>query len=594
MSEPKSPEVHIALNLLEELGDEDPALRQQLRRLLPALAQDYARAGKPVSERTLRAQLREAFARDQELRTLFHYPLPRQRRGRTRYEQVAAKLNKRLSPAHLWTIEDAVRFGDVGAVEAQFFQEPTEEFILRHIKAAAYNGHSDIVHFFIRHSVDPKTVIAQALHAAYLFDSAPQHHIRYEIERDYAHAYTPEIQTAIQTNTKKDQRRLYDDYVRLRAELPMFDIYPADHFHDLQKWKNFDVRMKDYLSVRAMLSYEIGSLHVRNNTAFKALIVFQTAGRVLSYLQRWGKTPSERPLTNLLSAIAAPMSKETDWPAWGNALLRFGPALAPFVHFADAVVRPEVNDFNRPSLRLTRQKIWHTCFPRKEENPALAELCLSFARSNTVFETALDVWKKRATSAASPSRGIPDIAIGGDSFGLPGYTLRKIDDDDLRIFFLGDYDGCCERVGHMFEDTIFDAIKTRQSSFYVLTDRDDNIVLHSWTWRGKGGQLVIDGYESRSEIITNDNLQRMTREIAYALSAYEYRHFEITDIILGRSGEQFRPHVYFPEAQQHAERYIHNHLWHGEYSTQWLVRRLAPPTSYELPEEPGAPQPSYP
>lgn len=591
MSEPKSPEVHIALNLLAELEDETPGLPQQLRRLLPALAQDYARAGKPVSEKALRTTLRRAFDNGQELSSLFHHPLPRQKRGRTKYEQVAATLNTRLSRDHLWTISEAVRFGDVDMVKAHFFQEPTEQFIADRIFTAAYNGHSDLVHFFIQHSVDPTKIISESVRGAYLLSNT-QHHILFEIQRDYGDQYARTIETAVQMHTKSDQRALYADYVRLRGELPALQAYPADHFHDLQKWKNFNVRMKDYLAVRAMLSHEIASASYRNNAAFKAIVLFQTSGRVLSYLERWGQTPSMQPLTNLLGEIEAPASQNIDWPAWGDALLRYGPAMAPFVLYADEIIRPEVNDNGMPSLRLTRQKIWHSCFPRREENPPLAELCLSFGRPNDDFESALNMWQKRATFTASPSRSVPPVDIKGTDFGMPGHTLRRIDHDDLRIFFLGDYDGCCERIGHLFEDTIFDALKTRQSSFYILTDRDDNIVLHSWVWRGAGGQLVIDGYETRSEIITNDNLQRMTREIAYTLSDYSYRHYEITDIILGHSGEPFKPQSIFPEASQRAPRYIHNHLWGGEDSVQWLVRRLAPPTSFELPDVERGPIPN--
>lgn len=586
MSEPKSPEVHIALNLLAELGDEDPALRRQLRRLLPALAQDYARAGKPVSERSLRQALLLAIEENRPLASLFHETRPPRTRNRLKYSEVGRRLNTLLHPHHRWTLHDQLSFGNVGAIEAALLHEPlVEEFLHQNIEVPARHGHYPLVRFMLLASVQPEELITKAVKGATYATYMQQYHVLSGLEREFGGVYGKVIETAIQVHSKSEGRAGYEQYKKYRDRCQKDVFYPDEALNGLESRQHMKVRMDEYIRVRRMLSFEIANMHTRNQDAFKAALIFQTAGRVLAYLDRWGKR-GFNPLKTLIDDIRIPPDNaHINWKKWGDGLLAHGPQFAELTVFAGEVPEPVTNALGNISFKATQHHIWRTCYPHKNENLPLAQLAMTFARPNNIFEKALNIWRSRADQDPPPAVAIPDITITGEDFGMPGYTLCRIDYDDPRMFFLGDYTGCCERIGYTFEETIEHAIQTRESGFYVLVDDKDNIRLHSWIWRGEGGQIIIDGYEAMDDNIHTDDLRALTRAIAVKLSDPRYADYEISDILLGQSSDQYRPQTFFPVARETAPR-LFNEWWY-KTPNQWLVKRLSPPDKYLLTETSG-------
>ncbi len=572
-------EIHIALNVLAEMKETNPFLHRKFRRLLPALAMDFARAGRPVSERILKDVLKDASLFGRPIESLFNQPRPGWQRTR-RYQDVAARLNERLHPDAVIDIDDAVGFGMTHAVIEQIGTHPRRDAVDKYLWHAAQCGHYELTRFLIDTAVDKSYLISRALQAA-MVSATPQYHIIAGIVRDDGDEYEDVINTACQLHMNADKRSLYDAYTLLKTRHQVSGNYPDDAFTGLERWQHTGVRMGDYIRIRDMLAYEEFNVAIRNKSAYKAALVLLTSDRVLHYLERWGK-PGEKPLSTLIKNLQAPIAQAgIDWKAWGDALLKYGPEIGYMTHFAQQVRAPVCNSKGQISLRLTREYIQKNCFPLRHRNEALADLVFSLERNNDVFEKALAIWDQRFTGDyEQPGHlSIPDIRIDGAKIGLPGYTLMRMPYDDLRIMFMGDYTGCCERVGDHFEDTVEHALETGESGYYVLMKGDD-IRLHSWVWRGEGGQLIIDGYESKDPHIKKGHMINLTKQIAETLAGPLYEEYEVTDVILGLCGERLDISKHFPAAQEIATRFACE--WYFPEINQWLVKRIAAPTDFTL------------
>ncbi|HEU4838553.1 MAG TPA: hypothetical protein VFS88_03980 [Micavibrio sp.] len=196
-----------------------------------------------------------------------------------------------------------------------------------------------------------------------------------------------------------------------------------------------------------------------------------------------------------------------------------------------------------------------------------------------VLKKSIRLWKRAAKKDPDIAESIPDIDINGNDFGLPGYRLTKMPYTDPRILFLGYYTGCCERTGGDFEPTIIDAVSTRKSGFYTLTHGNE-IKAHSWVWRGEGGQLVVDGWESKDSAVTSRVLISLTKLIGDTLASSRYKEYGISDILLGRSNQKFNISNSFREARRLASRYLCENHYHDNKPNQWLVRCIQKPEKF--------------
>jgi hypothetical protein len=136
-------------------------------------------------------------------------------------------------------------------------------------------------------------------------------------------------------------------------------------------------------------------------------------------------------------------------------------------------------------------------------------------------------------------------------------------------------------MGGDFEPTIIDAVSTRKSGFYVLTHGNE-IKAHSWVWRGEGGQLVVDGWESKDSAVTSRVLISLTKLIGDTLASSRYKEYGISDILLGRSNQKFNISNSFREARRLASRYLceNHYYYHDNEPNQWLVRCIRKPEKF--------------
>lgn len=574
-------EVHIALNVLADLEIDAPLLAHSLRRLLPALARDFASAGKPVSEAGLHRVIRASLLTRTPLHHYFN-KRPANFQESLSYADLGRQFNTRMNHKSSLKVDDYARFGLTQMVKNHYqHNELTQIDINRKVWQVAANGHYELTRFFIdqTNEKDRGQTIDRAIQAAIQYQPY-QFHILYNIIKDYGPAYAQKINSSGNIYMKSDTQALYNAYLTLIKNFEASKQYSPACFSGLEAWQHVSVRMADYMRIHEMLAYEEPNMVKRNRTAFKAAMVFQSSERVLRFMKQWAKEGTE-PLKSLIDQIDAPIAQAAiDWKGWGDALLKFGPDIGTLVKFAHQVTSPVRNYRGEISLRGTRNYIWKHCFPEKHRNIPLAEMCFLFDRSNEIFEKALTMLDTRRTQPVAVHKTIPDITIDGKHFDLPDYTLRRLPYDDIRMMFLGDFTGCCERIDDHFEHSIAHALKSGESAFYVLM-KDDEIRLHTWVWRGEGGQMVIDGYESRDPAITTKHLVNMTYVIGRTLDTDAYKAFRLTDIILGRSGKNFFPEENFNASIEKATRFICENYYNDERPDQWLVRRITMPTAHK-------------
>jgi hypothetical protein len=585
MSNLTRPEIEIALKILSGMKEENPLLYAQLQRLLPALATDFAKAGKPVDEVILKTMLVNAIDNGEPLHSLFSQPA--RHKSRLTYQDVGRRLNARMDYRYSTSIEDSIKFGHVDDVRRHAEATPfSEGFMSMNIVHAASHGHYDIVKFFIETAKNKNLLIKIAISNA-ISNYRPKFNVLDGLIADFGD-HTSTIQEAVGFSLKTPARADYARYSEIKEKLQRQGNLPADCFVGLEEWSVASVKMGEYIKIREMLAHEVPYLHLRNQAAYKAAMIFQSAERVLRYTDKWGSY-SKSPMKSAIDELQAPyVSKGVHWREWGDALLKFGPQMGFMLNYIEQVPRPLYNDKGEISLRLTRDHIWKTCYPKKQLDMDLAGLCFRLERTNAHFELALNTWRDRKRDDATLTMTVPDITIDGASFGLPGYTLKRMSYDDQRVMFLGDFTGCCERIGYTFEETVFHTLETRESGYYVLMEGDD-IRLHTWAWRGEGGQLVIDGYETDDSTITDEHLVAITQAIADEVGNPAYKDHVLTDVILGISNTDFKPQSFFPLANDMVERRVLE--WYFPEENQWLVKRFAPPThSVPLPVKEEAPK----
>jgi hypothetical protein len=587
--------IHVALNALAVLEATHPEDSRKYRRLLPALAVQFTRAGNPLNENGILKLVAWAREENVPLSSLFNAARGQSHRELS-YDEIAARLKQRQSlvPDLKMIAERALIKGDLESFKNSrrpymFTASQYEDYT----RSAAIHGHTDMCLYLASYTSSPVITLCKALADAARHD---QYHLIYTFLKDNVLGTDdPEelIRSALEDGTpegdkKYEQftafRKMYSDFRRSSPRVQ------SAHFTGLETMQDFPLKLRPYLEIRSILKAEIDDIRVLNLAAFKAAMLFQSKHNLLRYFARWGKGGSDTPLRDLLEKIDAPVSKSVDWPSWADALIKYGPRMNYTIHFAQKLVSPVRNSEGQISLRLTNKKIRYNLFPHGRKFGAIGELCFEHEVKMAVLKQSIRLWKRAAKKDPDIAESIPDIDIDGNDFGLPGYRLTKMPYTDPRILFLGYYTDCCERIGGNFEPTITDAVSTRKSGFYVLTQGNE-IKAHSWVWRGEGGQMVVDGWESKDSAVTSPVLISVTKLIGETLASSRYKEYGISDILLGRSNDKkFKIANCFREARRLATRYLCENHYEDNKPNQWLVRRIRKPEKFLIynPEKLGS------
>lgn len=565
---------HNALAMLEEDSSVDTT---RLRSLLPALALDFEKAGRPLSERLLVRAVLKAHENNVPLHTLFTQS---RKTGpdQLTYEEIAARLNP-----DFFQPRDITRILDFGLMpdferyhgDAEYSEKSYRDLI----KRAAKNGHTDMCHFAVSFCNNRHTALASTIQSAM---EASQYHLVHETieamtqeESDLVTDYLQNNINTLKTVGYRAFQTLLKDHKRTNK-----DVKP-EALTGLENWQNMGFRMTPYLGIRELFSNEQPNIRTRNQIAFTTTMLFQTPERVLQFLDRWGQQ-STAPLSHLINQIDPPYTKHVKWHAWGDALIKYGPGMFYPVHFATQFPEPLRGINGEISMRATRNAIWNKCFPQDDSLRSVSELCYRWRVKSDDISRATTLWEKRLKIDQPDHTRIPDIEIDCEELGLSGYSMKKLSHDDPRMMFLGYYTGCCEKIGDFFEETVELSLNTRQHGYYVIT-QDNEIKAHSWAWRGERHQLIIDGWESEDPNIDSELLSSLMELMGDRLSAESYDSYEITDVMIGLSGEHLKPHEYFLEAKDTAKRFACE--WYFPGDCQWLVKRIAAPP-YLPPEKP--------
>jgi len=265
-------------------------------------------------------------------------------------------------------------------------------------------------------------------------------------------------------------------------------------------------------SVQSMLGREGYST---SSIAFQASALFGTESRVLQYLEKWGAA-GKQPLHNLVYKIKLPKKKTPgmDLKAWGDAMLKCGPSMGAFVKFADRMHVPEKSDDgNTWSMRNTREKVAEFAYERAKENVELSAICIEHNVDEEDFNKALEISKQ-----APAVKNIPDIAIEGEAFGLPGATFHRLAANDMRGLFLGEMTDCCQSIGSAGAKCAEHGFTSENGGFYVVENAKGRVVGQAWAWRGGKGELVFDSLETLGENVKPEQWQKLTKTFARILA----------------------------------------------------------------------------
>lgn len=219
-------------------------------------------------------------------------------------------------------------------------------------------------------------------------------------------------------------------------------------------------------------------------------------------------------------------------------------------------------------------------YPRADENPKLASLCLKYHLSEDDFNKCLVVEEKRKTRDI-----LPPCHINGADVGHPGYFLVKLPIEDLRAYFLGHLTNCCQSIGGDSEQCVIDGITRANCGFYVLlkgptealpmtADGQINeafkIVGQGYAWLSTNDVLVFDSWENlRWE--DNPIIDCMLRHFSAQLTSKE--DFYIVAVSIGKGGKT--PKTFSQNATQQHSVVIHEMMKEGEQyndsKDQWAI-----------------------
>lgn len=285
----------------------------------------------------------------------------------------------------------------------------------------------------------------------------------------------------------------------------------------------YTIRPSLYLPIRNMFLAQDISRREANRLAYKAYLLFESADNV-RYFQRSQEQlmGTKHALPDLMRMIVFPPSstwQDVEFRSWGRAFVQ---------HSIDRVNMSfhKIGPYMKPVKRGQRVSLAATQFTyaaQTVENPALAQrlerlftIAESFGKNDRELERAWNAYVGKGVEMPVPEeQQLPDIVINGAAFGMDGTVFRRLEKDDPRILFVGDYTHCCERVTDQknnLERNVVAAIHADDCGYYVV-ERGDEIIAHSLAYRGTSKELVFDGFESNHREFNRHDYENLAHAI---------------------------------------------------------------------------------
>jgi hypothetical protein len=292
-----------------------------------------------------------------------------------------------------------------------------------------------------------------------------------------------------------------------------------------------------YQEITAMMEQEGMNGDVAKRYAYNAAALFRTTDRVLTYLQRWG-TAGKQPLHDVIQMIEVPNCDEFNAKEWGDAVLQHGPKMAKLVTYADKILTPlKSADGKTYSYSQTKKETAKFHYKNAAKNLDLAVLCRTHNWKESHFNTGLHLTQKYnklfKSNGGKKREGLPDISITGEEFDLAGYNFRKLPDGDIRGLALGELTNCCQHLANAGAECAAHGFVSKHGGFYVVEDKDQNIIGQSWGWKGTTGELTLDSLESLKGRLNTTNWMKICEVFAQKAAQSETA---ISAIHIGKGG----------------------------------------------------------
>ncbi len=378
------------------------------------------------------------------------------------------------------------------------------------------------------------------------------------------------------------KQKEYQDYADLCAMHPKIQ---GHYLCGLERFPQPKGRLRQYYQIADLLNDECEHVRSRNEYAYKAFLLFGSAEKFKTYVRRYWEKYVQRPHLKMITPIDFPETKNWDqrnFRAWGDMFLKFGPeAVKGLFTSASDYVRPLRSEKGDLSLSQTWAAfVQAACIQNLSDTHK--EQLSNYVRKWKIRSKHLqEIFRCYAEQVRKPpayTKSVPDIYIDGDEFGLPGFHFRKLDVNDLRIFFLGEFTNSCERINDSYENcrlTSQHAVTTRQSDFYIIADNEtDHIAAHCWVWRGKNGEIIFDGFEkSKNAAIEPMHISDLLNIVLMRFRRSRGDTYGIKDMYIGRCHktlDEVRKY-YVPVYRVHAQPLANHHAGYNMTQKPELV-----------------------
>ncbi len=339
------------------------------------------------------------------------------------------------------------------------------------------------------------------------------------------------------------------NFYKFKRLVKQFPKIPPEYFDGVEIYPLVFTKLKNYLVMADLFSQECDDVRRRNQHAYKAFLLFETADKYKKFVKKTAKAKWRSPLMNTINQIPMPAKgvwRTVDFRAWGEAYLQYGlQATNPLFSTAAKYIRPVKN---RHSISLRDSwaeilKVEDVVTMNKESASQLIQEIQRWKLNPREVRILLDVLSL-PRQKPKIEKTVPDIELDGRSFDMGYARFRKLDADDMRMFFIGKYTNCCEWVGGEYfgyNATPEHAYKERTSNFYVVEDKEDGSILaHSWVWRGSNGDLVFDGFESATgSSFRVETIIKIMDCVVSSLANESYAEYKIGNVFLGKCKHAF-------------------------------------------------------
>lgn len=323
----------------------------------------------------------------------------------------------------------------------------------------------------------------------------------------------------------------------------------------------FMIRSSQYGPIQKMITRGCKSNREANRLAYKAYLLFETAGNVKYFMAAQTRlTGMETSPAGFMRLIVFPPASTWDkveFRSWGRAFVQHSiDSVNTIFPSAGQVMKPVKKEGNRVSLYATKFNYAAMALDGTETGVKLGQLfslAQRFGKEDDETERAMKAYlnNTKKPHVVWPEQ-VPDISIKGDAFDMPDTVFRKLDKDDPRILFVGDYTKCCERVTNLkdsLERNVTEAIHSDMYGYYVV-ERDGEILAHSFGWRGTKGEMVFDGFESDPEQFDKAQYVRLLKAINLFFESEQPRG--IDEVLVGSCADHLdinypRPHPDNPQ-----------------------------------------------